>query len=105
MPFLTDKLALEDPFLDRRTRLLPCQRERTLLLREQDGLTYQAISDVMWVSKRLVYFVINPAKWADQKIKAALRQSDGRYYDKERHTTAVREHRRHKQGLLKAQPL
>ena len=105
MPFLTDKLALDNPFLDRRTRLLPCQRERTLALRGQDGLSYQAIADTMGVSKRLVYFVINPDKQADQKTKAVLRRADGRYYDKGRHTTSVREHRRHKQTLLKAHPL
>ena len=100
MPYLTEKLALADPFLDRRTRLLPCQRERTLALRERDGLSYQAIADIMGVSKRTIAFVINPDKYAIQQANAALRQAGGRYYEKGRHTTAIREHRQHKQTLL-----
>ena len=100
MPSPSEKIALADPFLDRRTRLLPCQRERTLALRNRDGLAYRAIAKIMGVSRRLVYFVINPDKQAEQKALAVLRQADGRYYDRARHTAAVREHRQHKQALL-----
>lgn len=102
MPFLTDPIPLADPFLDRRTRLLPCQRERTLALRMSDGLSYRAIAEIMGVSHRQVYFVVNPDKLAHHKLMAAQRQADGRYYDRARHTAAMREHRRHKQSLLAA---
>jgi hypothetical protein len=99
MPYKTDKLALQDPFLDKRTRLLPCQRERLLAMREE-GLSYQSLADVFHISKRLAYFTVNPEKHERQKQLYALRQADGRYYDREEHNAAMRTHRQHKNTVL-----
>ena len=94
MPYQSEKKALLDPFLDRRTKLLPCQRERLLRLREAGG-TYQEVADVMGVSKRSAYFVVNPEKKAENKAR-----SINPPFDKAKHAAAMRAHRQHKHTVF-----
>ena len=61
MPFKTDKIKIGCPFLDRRTKLLPCQRERMLYLHKL-GYSQRKLAAIFNVSRRLVQFVTDPEK-------------------------------------------
>lgn len=101
MPFKTDKEKLDDPILDSRVRLLPCQRERMPEMRKLYGLSYNKLAELFGVSKRLAMFVCNPEKYETAKEQFKERRKDGRYYDRQYNTDAIRHHRRKKYNLLK----
>ena len=45
-------------------------------------------------------FIVNPDKYEVAKNQFSERQKDGRYYDREKHNKAVREHRDYKKELF-----
>ena len=103
MPFLTQKIKYDDPFLDKRCKLLPCQKEMILQYRNE-GWSQRQLASRFNVSRRLIQFILDP-----EKLKANLQQrfeSGGskQYYKKEEHTVAIRETRRRKQAILKDIP-
>jgi hypothetical protein len=100
MPYKTEKIAIADPFLNKRTKLLPCQKERIVDL-YNGGSSINGLAKVFKVSKRLIQFTIFPERAELSKMKTSERQKNGRYYNKEKHTKSVRDHRRYKQELFK----
>ena len=101
MPYITDNVKIGCPFLDRRTKLLPCQKERMLLL-HKEGLSQRKLASVFNVSRRLVQFVTCPEK----KIKDLQNRADGGgsmayYKGGEGWNATMREHRQRKYQLLK----
>jgi hypothetical protein len=91
----TDKWRLNDRFLKRSAKLIPCQIEMVGYWRGR-GLTYQAIADMFKVSRRLIYFICHPEKAAAAKAQRAARKYD---YGKEYRVKAVQEHRKFKKNL------
>ena len=95
--FETDKIPLPKG-KDRRVRLTPEQRAE---IRENvDGLSQRALANKYKVSRRLVQFILQPDKHA-QNLKC--RQDRGgwqQYYDKNKHKDAMREHRQYKKSAL-----
>ncbi len=62
-------------------------------------VSYRGLGELFGVSKSMAIYAVNPDR---QKKNYALRVARGgskQYYDKDKHTKAVREHRRYKQGL------
>lgn len=100
MPYKTEKIAIADPFLKKRNKLLPCQRERIVAM-FHEGTRQTEIAKLFKVSRKLIYFIVFPDALEISKRKLAERQKGGRYYNKEKHTKSVREHRRYKQELFK----
>ena len=100
MPFKTDKIALADPFLNKRVKLIPCQRERIVTL-FNSGYSINSLAKLFKVNKRLIQFTIFPERYELSKRKTAERQKSGKYYNKEVHTKAVKRHRRYKQSIFK----
>ena len=73
-----------------------------------DGLSQRKLAALYGVSRRLITFILDPQKLADNKAARALRGGSKVYYNKEKNTVAQREHRQYKQtlmlsGLLKEQ--
>lgn len=100
MPYTTDAIALADPFLNRRVKLLPCQREMVKYWHEVQGAGIRAIARLFKVDKRTIQFILFPER---QKRNTELRKERGGskiYYNREKHTTAIREHRIYKHKVL-----
>jgi hypothetical protein len=101
MPRKTDLIPINCNFLDRRVKLLPCQKERMKWLYENSNMSYSQLALKYGVSKRLIIICVNLDKAEKMKSDAADRRKDGRYYIKEKHTKAIREHRNYKKQILK----
>jgi transposase len=101
MPYITDKMKLESPFLDRRVKLLPCQKERMKLLWEQ-GTSQRELAKMFNVSRRLVQFTCMPEKLEECKQKREERGGWRQYYKGgEEWAETQRDHRKYKYKTLK----
>jgi len=100
MPYKTDTLALKCPFLDRRTKLLPCQREMVLYWFNA-GNSINAIARLFKVNKRLIQFTIYPERKAANLQARQARGGTKQYYNKDQHNKAINEHRKYKHEILK----
>lgn len=99
MPYKSEKPGQYiAPADDRRRKLTDAQKDE---IRAQHalGASQRSLATHFGVSRRLISFILDPAK--EQAAKAAYteRRKDGRYYDPAKHTAQVREHRRHKNKL------
>lgn len=100
MPYKTDKIAISDPFLSRRVKLLPCQREM-IHWWYAAGISITSIAKLFKVSKRLVQFELFPERKEKNLADRENRGGSMKYYDKEYNTSKVREHRQYKYKTLK----
>lgn len=101
MPFKTDKTKIDCPFLDRRVKLLPCQKERMLRLHKL-GYSQRKLAAVFNVSRRLVTFVLDPDKKERDLANRERRGGTMAYYKGgEDWARQIREHRRYKYKLFK----
>lgn len=99
MPFKTDKIAIDDPFLDRRVKMLPCQKEMAITLYNR-GASINGIARMYKVNKRLIQFLLFPER---KELNLQHRRDRGGtkiYYNKEYHAAKMREHRRYKNQTL-----
>lgn len=98
MPYKSESAGAIRPEDDRRRKLTDAQREEVRTQHAQ-GASQRALSTSYGVSRRLISFILDPAKEAASKAAYAERRKDGRYYNPEKHTAQVREHRRRKHKL------
>jgi hypothetical protein len=103
MPYKTEKLKLGNEFLDRRTKLLPCQKERVKHL-YHEGVSITAIGKIMNVNKRSIQFILFPERLAKNISDRHDRGGWEQYYDKGYNNAAQRTHRRYKYNTLKDIP-
>ena len=99
MPSKTDLLALNDPFLKRSSKLLPCQKEMVKHWYD-NGTSITQIAKDFKVSKRLIQFILFPERKEKNIIDRQMRGGSKIYYVKEKHTKAIREHRQYKKEVL-----
>lgn len=100
MPYKTDKMAINDPYLDRRVKLLPFEKEEIKTLYKQ-GASKRHLARSYEVSRRLIDFIVHPER---KERDLELRKERGGskvYYKREKHTAAMRKHRKHKRQVLK----
>lgn len=99
MPRKSDEIAINNPSLDKRVKLT--DEDRINIKKEHDAgtISINALARKYNVSKRLIQFNLYPERQAKAKKDYAERRKDGRYYDKEKHTEAVKRHRDHKKEL------
>ena len=100
MPRKSDTKSISDPFLDRRTKLLPCQKEMVKYWYDQ-GESVRAITRMFQVSRRLIQFVLFPERKTKDLENRRDRGGSKAYYHKEYHAQKTREHRNHKKNLDK----
>jgi transposase len=101
MPYKTEKLKLDSPFLDKRVKLLPCQREMVLYWTQQ-GLSQRKIAAMFKVSRRLITFIQDPKKKErDLENRAARGGSKVYYKGGKEWNEAMKRHRTRKHNLLK----
>ena len=101
MPYKSEKIAYDCPFLDKRVKLLPCQKEMAFYWREK-GLSYNKIANIFKVSKRLIIFIIDPSKQEANLSRRLERGGSKQYYKGgEEWAKTMREHRQRKYNILK----
>ena len=98
MPRKTDKIPIDNKFLDRRTKMLPCQKERAKQLHEE-GSSINSIARMFKVNKRTIQFLLFPERLKKNIADRELRGGWKQYYDKEKHSKDIKEHRLYKKRL------
>lgn len=101
MPYKTDKVKLECPFLDKRIKLLPCQKERMINL-HKTGYSQRKLATLFNVSRRLVQFVTCPEKKV-KDLQNRLDRGGTKIYYKggEEWAKTMSRHRKYKYSILK----
>lgn len=99
MPRKTDTIKIDNPFQDRRVKLLPCQREMVKYM-HNNGASINSIARMFNVNKRLIQFIIFPERHAINLQHRKDRGGSMVYYNKEKHVASVREHRQYKKKIL-----
>ncbi len=84
--------------LDRR-RKIPISEHAYIIERHKRGEAIRAIARHYGVDKKLIQLIIFPDRLARHKALYKANRKDGRYYNKEAHTKAIRTHRRYKQSI------
>lgn len=101
MPYKTEKLALNSPFLDKRCKLLPCQKQM-MVWWWKEGMSQRKLAKLFKVSKRLVQFTCMPEKLAKNKADREERGGWKQYYvGGEEWAETMKKHRRYKHNILK----
>jgi transposase len=101
MPYKTEKLKLDSPFLDKRVKLLPCQREMVMYWTER-GLSQRKIAAMFKVSRRLITFIQDPEKKKRDLQNRADRGGSKIYYKGgQEWNDTMKRHRTRKHELLK----
>lgn len=103
MPYKCEQKGILIPTeLKRSAKLTADQKLEILFLHKRDGISQRQLARDYKVSRRLIGFIVNPES---QKANYAQRVATGgskQYYDREKHTEAMRDHRRYKNDLYKS---
>jgi transposase len=99
MPSKQDKIKLGDALLDRRSKLIPCQKEMVGYWHLK-GLSANKIAKMFNVSKRTIQFIIDPNKLIENKLRREERGGWKQYANKERHRQAIASLRKYKREIL-----
>jgi transposase len=101
MPYKTEKLKLDSPFLDKRVKLLPCQREMVLFWTKR-GLSQRKLAKMFGVSRRLITFIQDPKKKEKDLANRKARGGSKIYYEGgEKWNETMKRHRKRKHEILK----
>ena len=84
---------------DRRIKLTPEQRAE---IAADTELSQRALARKYGVSRRLVTFIQHPERYETCKAQFRERRKNGRYYDRQQNTQAVKSNRRYKRALVDA---
>lgn len=99
MPYKTEKKKLNSQFMDKRVKLLDCQKEMVVYWTDQ-GMSQRNLSKMFGVSRRTIQFIQSPKKLEENKQRRAERGGSKAYYDKDKHKEYMKKHRRRKHEIL-----
>lgn len=99
MPRKTDTMPLTNPFLKRSSKLLPCQKEMIVFWGKR-GATQRQLASMFNVSRRLIQFTLNPDSHKRNLERRKEMGGSMVWYNKEKHTQSIREHRQYKKDLF-----
>lgn len=99
MPARVDPLRVNSPILDRRVKMLPCQKEQAVRM-HQSGMSITSIGKWYQVNKRSIQFLLFPERQAKNLLDRAKRGGSKQYYDKEQHRLSMADHRQYKEQLF-----
>ena len=101
MPYKTDKLKLGCPFLDRRCKLIPCQKEMVHYW-YSNGVSINGLSRKFNVNKRLIQFELFPERKVKNIKDREIRGGSAIYYKGGKEwSETIKNHRNYKNSLLK----
>lgn len=101
MPFKTDKSAIKCPFMDNRSKLIPCQKQMIIWWRKERNMSQRNLAKMFGVSRRTIQFILDPKKLKQNLKRREERGGSMQYYDKEEHKKSMKKHRRKKYNQLK----
>lgn len=99
MPRKSDKIKIANSEFDRRIKLTNDDKELIRWLREEEQISYQKLADRFNVSKRSIIFICKPETLEKNKKSRENRGGWKVYYDKEKNTESIKEHRNYKRDL------
>lgn len=97
MPYKSEKIKIAGGQYDRRVKLTA--EEKAEIHRNELGLSQRALARKYGVSRRTITFILDPAKMEQNYERRKERGGSKQYYERKRHTEAIRKHRRYKQKL------
>jgi len=100
--FETDKLKIPKKY-DRRIKLSEEQRKE--IKKHYGKISQRKLAKAFEVSRRLIQLIGEPEKAKRQKELFKIRQSDGRYYNKEKERKYMLKHRQYKKKLYEENKL
>lgn len=99
MPSRVDPIRIANPLIDRRVKMLPCQKEQAMRMYEM-GVSITTIGKWFRVSKRTIQFLVFPERQAKNLADRAERGGSKQYYNKEQHRQSMAGHRQYKEQLF-----
>jgi len=98
MPYKSEKLKLSDT-QKRNRKLSDMQRIEIAEKYKLGGCSQRDLAREYNVSRRTIQFILDPKKLEENLKRREERGGSMQYYDKDKHTKAIREHRQYKQDL------
>lgn len=100
MPYKTEKLKLDSHFIDKRTKMLPCQKERAIAIYKEELMSIRGLARMFKVNKRTIQFILFP-----DRLKKNIKDREERggwkqYYEKSKNNQYMKKHRSGKHKLL-----
>ena len=99
MPYKSSKIKIVGTKHDRRVKLTQRDKQSIKELYKLSEWSTRKLAKKYEVSKRLIQFILDPAKLEANKERRKERGGSKQYYNKEYSTNAKRKHRRYKQKL------
>ena len=99
MPSKVDKIKVGVAY-DRRVKLDNDDRER-IKVKYLGGMSLRQLGREYSVDKRTIQFIVKPYMLEKVKEQFKERRKDGRYYDRLKHTLAIKDLREYKNKLYK----
>ena len=100
MPLKVDKIKLNSQLLDRRVKLTDSDKE-DVILRYHMGDSINGLARTFNVNKRLIQFILFPERHKQNLLLRELRGGSTIYYDRKKHSEAIKDLRKYKTELLK----
>lgn len=100
MPAKYDKLNISGTMYDRRRGFTDKEKERAVTLYHSGEYSYQEVADKCGMSKRTVYFLVNPKSRIENLKRRKERGGWKQYYDRESHRKNMSQVRKYKKKLI-----
>jgi len=98
MPYKSSSIKLSDT--QKRSRKLTDDQRHEIQTRYLNGgVSQRELASEYNVSRRTIVFTIYPERREENYKRRVERGGSKQYYDKDKHSKAIREHRRYKQEL------
>ena len=93
-----ENFYLQGTRFDRRIKLT--QEDRKEIRENKSNLSQRALAEYYGVSRRTIQFTQDPKKIEQNKLRRAERGGSKIYYDKEKHTERMNQHRSHRKSIM-----
>jgi hypothetical protein len=101
MAIKLDKQPLQSSFLKRNVKLLPCQKDRIFKMHHSENFGINQLGRMFKVNKRSIQFICYPERAERNKQLREDRGGSKKYYNREKHTEAVKSLREYKKQVFK----
>lgn len=95
-----DKITVGCPFMDKRIKLLPCQKEMIKWYQENEGMSQRKLAKKFGVYRRTIQFILDPKKKEENLKRREERGGTMAYYDVDKHRDYMRTHRANKTEII-----
>ena len=85
---------------DARIKLTEADKKRVVEFHETGLWSQRALAKEFGVSRRLITFIIDPEKKAENLRRRAEAGGSKKYYDKDKHRASIKKHRNRKKELI-----